>query len=271
MTSMWCSACQQDVPGITHAATGHLVCSRCQQPIAPKPPLQGVRICDEGIPLDDPVAVAAAATPPRLEPWASAHQMREIHRELRRPTLYPAADPIRTRHAGRLFDPPQHLLDDIPSNTSPVISVPQKHAAQPILKPRHSRAGQIATWLIVLAGLLLSTVGLYLFAWSLTTKQLTYWNLALGLALGGQGTLIFGLVWVVSRLWRNSRFAAAKLQEMNAQLGQLQTTAEALLAMHTGNAPNFYAALVRGASPHVLLANLKGQLDQLTARLASSS
>ena len=98
-----------------------------------------------------------------------------------------------------------------------------------------------------------------------------YWNLAIGLTLGGQGTLIFGLVLVVSRLWRNSRYATGKLQDVHARLGQLQHTADALTAMRSGGAPAFYADLVRGASPQVLLANLKGQLDQLASRIGNGS
>jgi hypothetical protein len=92
--------------------------------------------------------------------------------------------------------------------------------------------------------------------------------LALGLALGGQGTLILGLALVVSRLWRHSRYAAGKLQDVHARLGQLQHTAEILTTTRTGGgAPAFYADLARSASPHMLLANLKGQLDQLSTRL----
>ncbi len=35
-------------------------------------------------------------------------------------------------------------------------------------------------------------------------QSMRYWNLALGLTLGGQGTLILGLVLVISRLWRTA-------------------------------------------------------------------
>jgi hypothetical protein len=117
-------------------------------------------------------------------------------------------------------------------------------------------------------GSLTMAAGLGLIGWSLAVNQLQYWNLALGLALGGQGTLIFGLALVVSRLWRHSRFAANRLQDVQARLGQLQQTAEILTTMRSGGgAPAFYAELARGASPHVLLTNLKGQLDQLATRL----
>jgi hypothetical protein len=39
--------------------------------------------------------------------------------------------------------------------------------------------------------------------------------------------------------------------------------------MRSGGAPAFYADLVRGASPQVMLANLKGQIDQLATRIGS--
>ena len=83
----------------------------------------------------------------------------------------------------------------------------------------------------------------------------------------GQGLLIFGLVLIAARLWRNSRYASSKLIDVHSQLGQLQHTADALTTMRSG-APAFYAELVRGASPQMLLANLKGQLDQLATRIS---
>jgi hypothetical protein len=59
------------------------------------------------------------------------------------------------------------------------------------------------------------------------------------------------------------------LQDVQSRLIQLQTTADSLVTMRSGGAPAFYADLVRGASPQVLLANLKGQLDQLATRIGS--
>jgi hypothetical protein len=150
-------------------------------------------------------------------------------------------------------------------NPAPSSSIPPVIRSQ----ARRGEGGQLTAWLIVLAGTLLLAGGIGLIAWSLSAKQLQYWNLALGLTLGGQGTLIVGLVLVVSRLWRNSRHAAGKLQDVLARLGQLQQAADALATTRGGGAPAFYADLVRGASPHVLLANLKGQVDQLATRIGS--
>ena len=121
----------------------------------------------------------------------------------------------------------------------------------------------------MLAGTLTLTAGLALIAWSLSSKQMHYWNLALGLTLGGQGALVFGLMLAVTRLWYSSRYASNKLHDVTAHLVQLQRTADALTATRPGGAPAFYADLARGASSHLLLANLKGQLDQLATRIGT--
>jgi hypothetical protein len=225
--------------------------------------------CDGGIALDEPAAAAAAATPPRLNDWPTRQCVRQLSRELRRPTSV-AIGAAPTIQGLRHFDPPHNVFEAVtPSAASPFPAVAPQSAVSAVPRSRQSDVGQVAAWLIVLAGTLLLATGIGLVAWSLTVKQLLYWNLALGLTLGGQGTLIFGLVLVVSRLWRNSRYAALKLQDVHARLSQLQNTAEALATMRAGGGPAFYADLVRGASPHVLLANLKGQLDQLAARVGT--
>ena len=47
----------------------------------------------------------------------------------------------------------------------------------------------------------------------------------------------------ISRLWRSSRYSAAKLQDVHVRLGQLQQSSETLAATRTGGAPAFYADL----------------------------
>jgi hypothetical protein len=105
--------------------------------------------------------------------------------------------------------------------------------------------------------------------WSLLARIVEYWFIALAAALVGQGLLILGLVMVATRLWRESRLANSRLQEMHGQLHQVQRTAETIVGLRNGSAPAFFAELARGSSPQLLLASLRGQLDQLAARMAS--
>ena len=122
--------------------------------------------------------------------------------------------------------------------------------------------------LFVLVGLVALCGGLGGVGWSLFHEDYRYWNASLGLTLAGQGGLIFGLVLVVTRLWRSSRYASNKLLDVHARLGELQRTAEALAA-NRGGAPAFYADLASGAPPQMLLSNLRGQIDQLATRFGA--
>jgi hypothetical protein len=269
---MWCTSCQQDVPIVAHAASQRMVCSRCQRPLAKGPPAHAARICDEGIALDETAAAVAAAAPPfRGDDWSSRRRVRNIGRELRRPAFAATNKSTSLPDAGRRFDPPHNLFDQTEQFTAPSAAriTPQSTTSgRP--RSRRTESGQMIAWLIVGAGTLGLAAGIGLIAGSLGTGQMIYWNLALGLALGGQGTLIFGLVLAVSRLWRSTRHAGQRLQEVQARLAQLQHSADALTGMRSGGAAAFYADLVRGASPQMLIANLKGQVDQLSVRLGRS-
>ena len=226
-------------------------------------------ICDEGIELTERVATAVAAAPPiRTDDWSTRQRTRELNRTLRPPMRIGASAATVTPHSPRRFDPPQNLFEQAERVTTPAIATTMPTAALATqLRTRRSKTGQVFAWLVVATGTIALLAGVGLIAWSLSANQMIYWDLALGLALGGQGGLILGLVLVVSRLWRNSRYAVSKLQEVHARLGQLQHTADALTATRAGGAPAFYADLVRGASPQMLLSNLKGQLDQLATHL----
>lgn len=269
---MWCSTCQQDVPGVASAANGRIVCARCQQGVRSKKPAMQARISDDGLALDEQPAAAVAATMPfHKDDWQGRQRVRSLVRELRRPTAVASKTSAGSFGEHRRFEPPQDLFTQLERATGGggVTVSPPLPTAATTAPSRRTDATQILSWFIVFVGTVALASGIGLIAWSLSEQQMMYWNLALGLALGGQGTLILGLVLVVSRLWRNSRCASSKLHQVYAQLGELQKTAEILTTMRSGGAPAFYADLVRGASPHVLLTNLKGQLDQLATRLGS--
>lgn len=267
---MWCRTCQQDMPAVAHALSGRTVCSRCQRPMRSGKPMHAAAICDEGLALDDPAAAAVAAAPPLANDWQSQQRARRLERELRRSTIEaPAASSVPLQ-GPRRFDPPKQLFDSIQQVSAPsLISITPQLSAPTHAGSRRMQGGQVIAWMIVVAGMLVLAAGIGLVAWSLAARQMLYWNLAIGLTLGGQGALIFGLVLVLSRLWRNSRYASGKLQDVHTRLGQLQQTADVLATMRAGGAPSFYTDLMRGASPQVLLANLKGQVDQLAARVGA--
>ncbi|MEX2317200.1 MAG: hypothetical protein WD669_08610 [Pirellulales bacterium] len=225
---MWCSTCQQDMPGFAHSVSGRIVCSRCHQPMRAKKPTHATGICDGGIALDTPVTAAACAAPPKLDDWKTRQRARLLSRELRRPTATASQPFEQMPRNPRRFDPPTDLLDNSASS-------PPATAETPV---HHSSGSQLVSWMIVVFGVLTLASGLGAIAWSLAADRGDLWNQALGLTLAGQGMLIFGLVLVVSRLWRSSRYASGKLQVVHRRLGQLQRTAEGL-GSNRGGAATF--------------------------------
>ncbi len=255
---MWCSNCQQDTPAISRSGTNKLACSRCHATIRPP---HAVGLSEAGIALDDAVALEVVDSRPPLvtDDWQLRRRSRELGRKLRH----------ETPDMQRRVDSPQNLFADLAEQTaSPIVDPGSYHRPTPAAKSPGPEFTQFVAWFVTLLGFTSLAAGLGMIAWSIAHGGSEYWDHALALTLAGQGTLIFGLLLVVTRLWRNSRHASGKLHEVHTELGQLQRTADALSAMRSGGgAPAFYAELVRGASPQMLLTNLKGQLDQLATRL----
>jgi hypothetical protein len=234
-------------------------------------PTISASVSDEGIALDEPMSPAkAAASPFRKQDWSARQRVRSLARELKRPGIVPRPSVSIIESGRHRFEPPQDLFAPVEmSTTAPATPAHPIPPANVPLPSRRAEGSQVIAWLIVTFGILTLGCGVAQIAWSFSASAVVNWNLALGLALGGQGLLIFGLILVVSRLWRHSRYAAGKLQDVHARLGELQHTAQVLTTMKAGGgAPAFYAELARGSNPHMLLTNLKGQLDQLATRLS---
>src|SRR5688500_13246095 len=189
---MWCSNCHQDVPGVAHAATGRLVCSQCQRPMAAGRKAPSSPICDEGIELAEQVATRKRAAPPvRTDDWTVRQRARKLDRALRRPLHVTSSSATTTPFGARRFDPPQHLLDHYERALTPAITTSE--TTPPQIRRSRATAGQVLAWLIVAGGTITLLAGIGLLGWSHSANQMQHWNLALSLALGGQGALILGL------------------------------------------------------------------------------
>lgn len=254
---MWCSNCQQDVPATSRAGSTKLACPRCHTTIRPP---HAVGISEAGIALDDDIALELVDSRPPVitDDWQLRRRTRELGRRLRH-------DVVGTQ---RRSDLPQNSFDDLVDRTaSPIVDPSTAHRAIQPPPPPAPEFGQYLAWFVTFTGFVSLVAGLGMIAWTIAHGGSEFWSHAIALTLAGQGTLILGLVLVVARLWRNSRHATGKLHEVHAELAQVHRATEALSAMRNSSAPAFYAELVRGASPQMLLTNLKGQLDQLATRL----
>jgi hypothetical protein len=110
--------------------------------------------------------------------------------------------------------------------------------------------------------------GAMLLGWSLVTGRSELWNVGLPIAMVGQFAVLFGLIWQLDGLWQSNRDAAEKLDDVDGRLDDLKKTASLLTTAHRSPAQQFYVHMASGASPQLLLADLKGQLDLLAMQMA---
>ena len=89
--------------------------------------------------------------------------------------------------------------------------------------------------------------------------------------LVGQAGFVIGLVLQLERLWHNSRATSSSLTQLDRQLSELRHATTMLSSTHSTPAQSFYVHMAEGASPHLLLADLKGQLDLLAQRMSRSA
>ncbi len=260
---MWCTRCQQDVPAQPSPKSGELCCPRCLTEFQREPP--GVRPAEEPTPVE--------ASPPEspgkaFDSWEFDEQLRQIGRRLggSRADGGQVKDHLK-REILRL-DPP-HL-------TTPSWHVPDRPATKPPRrKPgrrlaRKTTGGSLA-WSALSVGTMVLVCGAILLVWAVASDRGELWAVGLPAAVIGQVLLLVGLVLQLDRLWRDSRAAAAKLSKVDVQLHELRATTT---LMGTGGASPgsaFYSHLAGGAGPHLLLNDLKGQLDLLAMKISQES
>jgi hypothetical protein len=126
------------------------------------------------------------------------------------------------------------------------------------------------TWVALSLGTTAFVCGGVLLGWSVFAQRQELWSVGMPIALAGQIALLIGLVLQLDRLWHNSRKASAKLENVDKQLHELKTATTLASTVH-GPSATFYAHLAGGASPQLLLTDLKSQLDLLAAKLSKEA
>jgi hypothetical protein len=139
---------------------------------------------------------------------------------------------------------------------------PSALAASP---PPRSQAG---AWTMISLGLSVFACGAVLLGWSLAAGRDELWTVGLPLALLGQAALVVGLVLQLDGLWHSSRKTAQVLTELDDELKNVRQATTLLSSTHSSGAQSFYLHLAEGASPQLLLADLKGQMDLLAQQMA---
>jgi hypothetical protein len=128
---------------------------------------------------------------------------------------------------------------------------------------RPARRSSVLAHCVLWVGLTVLAGGGGLLGWAAFTNRVDLWQIGVPVASGGCGVFLVGLVWQIERIWRNSRFAVQKLRQLDTQLRQLEQTTSMLGMTHGSASQAFYSHMADGANPHMLLADLKGQIDLL--------
>jgi hypothetical protein len=157
---------------------------------------------------------------------------------------------------------------DPPHPAPPAWHAPAAAAPREPLAEAKSPTNLLA-WTVLSLGLAVFACGGVLLGWSLVEQREDLWPIGMPLALLGQAGLIVGLVLQLDGLWHTSRRTAAALSELDGELASVRQATTLLSTSRSSGAQSFYVHLAEGASPQLLLADLKGQLDILAQQMAA--
>lgn len=266
---MWCPNCQQDVTLPDDGGAEHARCGKCGQvlagdkrnPLTPGPsPTKGEGRRGCLTPSSCPAREERSkfAVNPRLaDDWELDADLRGVEQLLG--TL--KATSLGSRESAMLL--PQAIPREADARRSSIHShgTPSQDADRP---KSHALA-----WCILAIGLATFACGAVLLGWSFAAERDDLWPLGLPLALVGQAGLIVGLMLQLDGLWQSSRQTSQTLTELDDELSRVRHATTLLTTTKNASAQSFYAHMAEGASPQLLLADLKGQLDLLAQQMAS--
>ncbi len=258
---MWCATCGQDVPGVALTESDGLGCARCGRRIGQPSSVPDETAGDTGATGADATEGSAADStglepPPRwrYDSWEMDEQLRHVARRLGRGER--AADELPTSVGSSESDHRSPLAWHLGDAT---------RRADDRWAPRSGRRSLLGQVFLGL-GVMGSVCGGVLLAWSVIAERNELWDAGMPIALVGQAALLLALILHLERFWRDGRHAAEKLDRFEGQLRDLQTSA--LPDMGHGFPRNtLHRQTDSGDDPQMLLADLKGQLEQLAVQL----
>lgn len=257
---MWCSRCQQDVPAVPGQRANTLRCVRCQavlagsnEPAEPLPP-PGIEPLDS---LKTQTPLDQLLLPPMpQEDWQLEAELRYVE-----------------RLAAAWRDTPP-----VADSFALPVGEDQVATAEGNRGSRETPSGEVSNttkprfaglaWAALSLGVMAFVCGGVLLGWSAFAGRQDLWSIGLPLALVGQAGLIVGLVLQLETLWQTNRATSQTLQSLDGEIHELRHSTTLLTQSRSNPSQSFYLHLSEGASPHLLLADLKGQLDLLSEQMS---
>ena len=269
---MWCRSCQQDVPAVASTSDATMQCARCHSELSAAQhvnndgevhtsPTTTATPKDHHTALETDVSNGSIDAALRSwESWELAEDLRAADHlvnslGIRRTD---AAHKLQTDSATMTSEPRIQPTDQQPATNSP--------ATRAVRKPRR---GSFMSWSVLSLGLMTFAFGAVLLGWSFWMGRADLWRLGMPFTLAGQATLVIGLALQLDGLWRSNQASAESVHELDNQLDELRRATTLLSTSHSGPSQSFYSHMASGAGPHLLLADLKSQLDLLAIKLGT--
>ena len=265
---MWCRTCRQDVPAIVAAADGRTCCARCGKAVETEDSQTYYRVepahaLREEIPTDlqpsgnsdTPVAARPA---PEDDDWDL---------DIKLPwNLDSEQDQDNSGPPTSRLDPAHRYAQA--SRTEDVAQRAEVIAASPTEDLAH---GMNVGWALICLGVLSLTSGAVLLGWSALAPLPSVWGLGLALIGAGHAVLAVGMVLQIDRVAASSRTAKERCEDVERKINDVKHLVTLLGTTNGATSQSFYSHLAGGASPELLLADLKGQLDMLAVRISERS
>lgn len=281
---MWCEACQQEVPAVgSPADPDQVVCAKCHTPLATarrssasaEESQAGWSQWHASDPFDD----SFASLP---EEVAALSQRDGTGQEQGDRESLLAEWEAKLDDLDRLLwesqtmgDPPGATVCNSPSLEDKAPGAPTaagRQAAPARADARSSvslrKGSSWLCWVMIAAGTTLFSCGGALTVWSFLEGSDRWWPLGLPLYLVGQALLLAAVIVQVECASGQQRHTAESVALLREELTRVEQATTMLASSHSPAAQSFYVHLAQRASPHLLLADLKNQLDLLTMHLA---
>jgi len=272
---MWCSNCQQDVPGVAAADDeGRICCARCSSTLSSKASESKAETAqvDSNVQQMKTLATSDSVVdvrpPVDLHDWEFEEDLLAVQRLVRslRSAGVMTADSEETNQrvdsAQSLSAPHTNVMAELPLDKENRSGKKQKQ------KRKKAKMGFFA-WTLLSFGLMTFVCGAVLLGWSFVEGRSELWRVGMPLTLGGQAFLLIGLLLQLESIWQSNRDTTNTLDELDEQLHELKHATTLLSTARSGHGQSFYAHMAEGASPQLLLSDLKGQLDMLAVRMAN--